>query len=108
VLPAGDAADTDTIESLTEECTPERPRQCDLTVAIAYARDMASDEGIAAPRLQAIIDRQGYRDEAEVRAALVELVDNAPQGEIRDEAGTILAFAFGPETAPDPGGDMAQ
>lgn len=79
---------------LAEECNEDRPRACDLSLTIALADDFARENGISAPSLRDLAQSMAAESEEQVRAALEELVRNAPQGPLREEAQGLYAYLF--------------
>lgn len=74
------------------ECTIDNPRPCELAVAVGFARDICSQEGIECPSLESIF-REGYESEQDVLDALLDFVQAVPESR-RVEAMAVMCSAF--------------
>ncbi len=87
--------------SLQGECTKERPRNCELSVAVGYARDLARDAGVPAPEIDRLI-RDGFESEREIKAALTATRKRLPES-ARKEADEVMDFLWPAKTRGEKG-----
>jgi hypothetical protein len=95
-----DTTHEDQLQSLNAECSVAKPRPCDLSVAVGYARDLAHDAGVDSSELDALA-ANGYNDEGEIKSAL-EATRDRLQGKERKEAEAVIGYVFGTHTAESP------
>lgn len=72
-----DCGTTDALLDLKQECTEDDHEVCDVSVALAYGLEIASDEHVTAPKLKEL-DERGYGTVDELVAGLVELREKLP------------------------------
>lgn len=80
------------LDSPQGSCSPENARPCELAVAVGWGLALCHEVGARCEGLEQVY-RDGYSDEAEVLAALRELLTAVPE-ERRVEAQAILCSAF--------------
>jgi len=79
-------------KTLQGECTVKQPRNCELSVAVGYARDLARDAGVPAPEIDRLI-KTGFESEREIKAALAATRKRLPAA-ARKDADAVIAFLW--------------
>jgi hypothetical protein len=72
---AGESGDLKPIDA---ECSADNHDACDISMAVAWVRDLASDTGTAAPEVQELL-ATGYRDKEQVIEVLSVVRDRLPE-----------------------------
>lgn len=78
VRPMDGDGDADDLKPIEVECSADNHDACDISMAVAWVRDLASDTGTDAPEVQALL-QTGYRDKEQVIEVLTAVRDRLPK-----------------------------
>jgi len=78
---------------LSEECSEDRPRPCELTVALGMAQLLAEQGGVPAPEVLAL-EAKGRATDAEALDAVRAVVRRLPS-DMQPQGQELLCVAFG-------------
>ena len=92
------AADGGTTHYLDEACTPQDHHPCDVNVTVGYVEQLTEQEGLDVPAFRELL-REGYRDDAQVVAALQAVREAAPTAELREEIDAAIGYVAAADTA---------